>query len=137
MASGNGLADLQKRIRAMGVEARREIGVALDQSAAEVVAVARQLAPSEDGALRESVRQEPGANELQRVIEAGGSTTTRPVREGQSPTYDYANAQEFGTAEQEAQPFFYPAWRLARRRAKNRISRAVRKAAKAAGWEAR
>lgn len=136
MAQRNGLDDLTRRIRAMGVEARREIGVALDTSAAEVVNVARSMAPSEDGTLRESIRQEPGAHELQRVIEAGGPTTTRPVREGQSPVYDYANAAEWGTAEQPAQPYFYPAWRLARRRAKNRISRAVRKAARAAGWSA-
>lgn len=134
MARGNGLDDLQRRIRAMGVEARREIGVALDQSAAEVVSVARTLAPSDDGDLKASIRQEPGEHELQRVVEAGGPTTTRPVREGKSPVYDYALAQEFGTAEQEPQPFFNPAWRLARRRAKNRISRAVRKAARAAGW---
>lgn len=134
--AANGLADLQKRIRAMGVEARREIGVALDRSADEMVATARSMAPSEDGTLRESIRQEPGAHELQRVIEAGGPTTTRPVREGQSAEYDYSLAVEYGTSDTPEQPYFWPSWRLLKRRMRGRVSRAVRAAAKKAGWQA-
>lgn len=136
MARDNGLADLDKRIRAMGTEARRSIGVALDQSADEMVATARYVAPSEDGDLKASIRIEPGSHELQRRVEAGGALTTRPVREGAKATYDYALAQEFGTAEMPPNQFFYSAWRLARKRALGRVSRAVRKAAKVAGWQA-
>lgn len=137
MAAGNGLADLERRIKAMGTAARAEIGKALDQSAAEIVSNARTLAPvdAEDGGqLKASIHYEQGPHELHRVILAGGETTTRPVRDGASATYDYALAQELGTAEQSAQPFFYPAWRLGKKRAIGRINRAVKKAAKAAGW---
>lgn len=134
MASGNGLADLERRIKAMPALARQEIGRALDASAREVEDNARALAPSDDGDLRASIRSGTGGHELSRVVEAGGPTTTRPVREGVSASYDYALGTEWGTADTPAQPYFYPAWRLGRKRAIGRINRAVRKAAKAAGW---
>lgn len=134
MARGSGLDDLERRIKAMQVAPREEIGRALDVSAAEIADTARLLAPSDDGDLRASIRTEQGAHELARTIEAGGPTTTRPVRDGINATYDYALGTEWGTAETRAQPYFFPAWRLGRKRAKSRIARAVRKAAKAAGW---
>lgn len=136
MARGNGLDDLERRIKAMPLAARDEIGKALDASATEIAGAAQLLAPAEDGDLRASIRTGQGEHDLSRTIEAGGPTTTRPVREGVSATYDYALGTEWGTADTRAQPYFFPAWRLGRKRAKGRIARAVRKAAKAAGWSA-
>jgi hypothetical protein len=50
------------------------------------------------------------------------------VRNGVTAKYDYALAQEFGTKEHPANPFFYPTWRLLRKRARSRINRAMKKA---------
>lgn len=40
----------------------------------------------------------------------------------------YAKFHEFGTVKMAARPFFYPVWRARRRRAKARVSAAMRKA---------
>lgn len=40
----------------------------------------------------------------------------------------YARFQEFGTVNMPANPFFYPVWRVRRRRVRGRISRAISKA---------
>lgn len=40
----------------------------------------------------------------------------------------HARFQEFGTVDMAANPFFYPVWRLRRRRVRSAISRAMRKA---------
>jgi HK97 gp10 family phage protein len=70
---------------------------------------------------------------------AGGAATAGGEREGW-----YARLVEFGTSAHEAggkfkgamhpgtsaRPFFYPAWRANKRRAKARISRAITRAAK-------
>lgn len=123
---------LKRRIAAIPKAARVEIAKALDASAAEMVASAKHLAPDDDGDLQSSIRWSQGETPLARVIEAGGPTTTRPVREGQSATYDYALAQEFGTEKMPAQPFFYPAYRIIRKRIVGRVRRAVSKAARTA-----
>jgi HK97 gp10 family phage protein len=44
----------------------------------------------------------------------------------------YGKFQEFGTSKMAANPFFFPVWRVRRRSAKNRITRAMRKGLKSA-----
>jgi HK97 gp10 family phage protein len=41
---------------------------------------------------------------------------------------DYAAWVEFGTSKNEAAPFFWPAYRLGRRKYKSRMTRAAKKA---------
>jgi HK97 gp10 family phage protein len=104
---------------------------ALEQSADEINALQRTLVGEKTGALKASIRNSGAVERDGGVvveIEAGGPTTTKPVRNGQSATYDYALGQEFGTADAAAQAFFYPGYRGNKRRAKSRISRQTRKA---------
>lgn len=130
MARDPKLAALQRRIGRLPAVARKIIAKGLDEAASDIVETAKKFAPIDDGALQASIRSRHGKHELSRVIEAGGEATEREVRKGADVTYDYAVAQELGTADAPAQPFFYPAWRLGKKRARGKVRRAVTKAAK-------
>lgn len=132
MTGDGGLSSFQRRMRAIPAGVRQAVRPALQQGAEEVADAQRKLAPVDDGALIASIRIEAGENELSLAIAAGGPMTVREVRKGAGAHYDYALAQEFGTADQEDQAFFWPGFRLARRRAVNRIKRAIGKAIKGA-----
>lgn len=127
-----GRARFEKRLRAIPSAVRAEVARALKASADDINAVQRRFAPVDDGDLVGSIRNHVEANGLRAVIEAGGPATTRPVREGADASYDYALGQEFGTREMPAQPFFYPGWRLGKKRAKSRITRAMNRGIKKA-----
>ncbi|MBB4373318.1 HK97 gp10 family phage protein [Bradyrhizobium sp. cir1] len=75
---------------------------------------ALEQSPDETGHLEESCRVEPGENELEWVVLAGGPLTTTTVREGSGKPYDYADAFEFGTSHQPARPFFYSTYNAMR-----------------------
>lgn len=126
MASSiNGLSQLERKLRAIPRATRVEIRGVLEKSAAEMVTLAKALAPTDDGTLTASIRQEPGRNDLAVVVRAGGDATTRNG-------YDYALAVEHGTANMPDQQFFWPAYRAIKKRAKGRATRAIRKAARTA-----
>ena len=52
------------------------------------------------------------------------------MRSGVNVDFDYALAQEFGTAEADAQPFFWPSVNTLKKRVRRRIDRAIGKAVK-------
>lgn len=109
-----------------------ETGKAIKTNADEWVKTSKSMAPRDpkDGTpLHDSIRNYPTETGGQ-VVRAGGKTTTKPVKDGQSAEYDYALAQEFGTADMPAQPYFWPAYRLLKKRFASRRSRAMNKAIK-------
>lgn len=81
------------------------------------------------GALKSTVRTVPDRSKdtVVRVV-AGGRETTHEVA---GKPYDYARAVEFGTVAMSAHPFFFPTYRLMKRRMiavmKNRITRTIKK----------
>lgn len=134
MAKTKGLSRLQRKLRRIPSRVKADVARALQVSADEISALQKTLAPRDDGDLVASIRNSVDREALRATMEAGGVATTRPVRRGADAEYDYALAQEFGTKEMSANPFFFPAYRALRRRARSRISRsmtaAVRKAAR-------
>lgn len=128
-----GLDALNKKLSRMPAEAKREIKVALEEGADRVVILSRSPAPRDSGDLVNSIRKQPGRHELAVDVVAGGQQTMREVREGSGVYYDYAMAQEFGTENHPANPFFYPAWRALKKSIRARLSRAYRDAAKKGG----
>lgn len=124
------VARIKQRIEAIPVDARALIKKALDKSADELIDLQRRSVAEDEGDLKRSIRKEAGDHDLAVRVTAGGPMTTRPVRQGKSAIYDYALAIEHGTSTRPAQPFFYPSYRLLRRRIKNRLARAVRAAVK-------
>lgn len=138
MGKVQGLDQLKRKLAQLGPVTKTEVKKVLQQSADEMVVLAKGLAAVDDGDLQMSIRSQPGRHDLAIEVRAGGEATTREVRAGSGVTYDYALANEFGTSQMEERPFFWPSYRSVKKRAKNRATRAVRKAAKrvAAGGEA-
>jgi hypothetical protein len=124
-----GLAKLKRRLMAIPQQVRDDMQIALDRQANELAATMKQLAPG-DGPLQDSIQVEQARTYLARAVVAGGETTTRPVKEGLDVSYDYAFAQELGTAEMEANPFFYPSIRMLNKRIKRRLKAAAARAVK-------
>lgn len=124
-----GLAQLNRKMKAIPPAAERAAGMALHKGADELVGMQKRLAPVDDGDLQGSIKKEPiGPTKV--IVVAGCAPTTRPVRKGQKAVYDYALGQEFGTAKMAANPFFYPAWRALRRSVRSRVTREINKAIK-------
>jgi HK97 gp10 family phage protein len=128
----------RKMTRNIPAKAKAAAKAAVVQGAREIAAFQRTLVPVEDGDLLRSIDVvEPGqvgpkgypTREGQALVTAGGDATTKTVGGGKYD-YDYALAQEFGTENIPAQPFFFPAWRALRQRARGRITRAINNAVK-------
>lgn len=116
--SSDQLRRLNKRFAAVSQAVRDAVRPALEKSADQLVAAARHLVPEDQGDLKDSIRKEAGEHELQVAVKAGDGDAF------------YARWVEFGTSEQEAQPFFFPAYRLNKKPIEARIKRAVTKAIK-------
>ena len=110
--SSDQLRRLNKRFAAVSQAVRDAVRPALEKSADQLVAAARHLVPEDQ------IRKEAGEHELQVAVKAGDGDAF------------YARWVEFGTSEQEAQPFFFPAYRLNKKPIEARIKRAVTKAIK-------
>lgn len=110
-------------------QVRRAAQKQIEINALELNVAQRQAAPRDDGTLNSTIHYEDlsGLNIGVRVL-AGGGATTRPVRNGQSATYDYALAAQFGRDGQVGTNFFFGPYRLRKRKFKSRITRAVKKA---------
>ena len=115
MTKDSGLAAFQRKMAAMPKAMRLAVAPAVEQSADEMVDMAKRLAPVDDGELRDGIAHGPGDHELARTVRANAF---------------YAGWVEFGTLKSDPRPFFWPAYRLIRKRVKNRIRRAVGKAVK-------
>ena len=88
-------------------------------------------APKEKGILAHTVRLIPGSKPTQVRVVAGGRPTTTPQRR----PYDYARAAEFGTAERGATPFFFPTYRLMKKKIQAAMKRRITKNIKARSAE--
>lgn len=124
------LKDFERRLARLPMAAKKAAQAALDKSADELVAAQRSLVPRDSGKLAASIHWE-ATDELTRTITAGGEATMH-TDERSGIAYDYAFGQEFGTTRQPAQPFFWPAYRLTRKRIRGRINRAISKGVKEA-----
>lgn len=154
-----GLPRLRRKLKELPSVARVEIQAAMEAAAEEIANLARNLVPVEHGTLKKSIgwtwgdppkgsiilgrsKRGPATGNLRLTIFAGNDEAF------------YARWVEFGTASHSlakgadssskrrrnragrqhpgsrAQPFFYPAYRANRKRAKSKVSRAITKAAK-------
>ncbi len=130
-----GLPKLRKKLEALVAVGRDEIRRAMETSADEIVALAKNLVPVDKGDLKDSIgwtwgKAPKGAMTLGKVQSDGvDSEFTITIYAGSSEAY-YARWVEFGTQKMAAQPYFYPSYRALRRRSKSRVTRAVTKAIK-------
>lgn len=144
-----GLDRLGKKLKRLPELARQEIAKAMEQSAAEVVALMKSLVAVDSGELRDSIGwtwgDRPKYSQAIGAVKSAGSGMVITIYAGNTRVR-YAHLVEFGASPHinggkfagsqhpgaPAQPFFYPAWRATRKRAKGRVTRAINKSAKRA-----
>lgn len=112
-------ANVQAFLDRLSNRGQAAIEAELERQANRLADAMRAAAPDgPTGNLDQSVRVEPGAHPLERIVAAGGELTTRDG-------YDYALAVEFGTEKMPAEPFFWPTYRHMREEITAAIERVV------------
>ncbi|SLN19978.1 hypothetical protein ROJ8625_00703 [Roseivivax jejudonensis] len=131
MVSDGGLKSFQRRMQAIPKEARKAVQPALAQGGYEISEAMESLAPEDEGDLIGSITVTLGGQSTPLYSQPGGSYLVPEnqvaITAGNSEVR-YPHLQEYGTRHHPAQPFFWPGFRLARKRAENRIKRAIGKA---------
>lgn len=145
-----GVTSLKRKLRQLPRAAENELRKAMEKSANEIVALAKTLVPIDSGELRESIGWTWGDDVTKGAIrlgsvKGGGASENEyiTIYAGNDDAF-YARWVEFGTAPHinggmfpgtqhpgtSARPFFYPSYRLLRKRAQRRNTRALNKAIK-------
>lgn len=117
--------ELKKAVHQNAVaELNRQATILKDTIAAVAPVYQGEDEDVESGALKVSVNLVPDKRKdtVVRVV-AGGPLTTR--FSGSSKPYDYARANEFGTVAMRAQPFFFPTYRLMKKRMISTMKRRI------------
>ena len=129
----------------MPAAARKAANDNVIEAANEVAALQKSLAPVDDGDLKESVHVTLPGGTTPPYSQPGGSTTAREsqaIITAGNTKVRYAHLVEFGTKAHinggkfagtehpgtTAQPFFWPAYRALRGRARGKITRGIKKA---------
>jgi HK97 gp10 family phage protein len=129
------LIRFQKRMEAIPKAARAAIKPALLKSGQELQGAMRRLAETsrDTGALIESITVTGPGESTPPYSQPGGSKVVPEnavaVTVGNTDVR-YPHLVEYGTTKVHAQPFFWPAFRLYRKRITRRINRAINKAIK-------
>lgn len=129
-----GLSRFQRRMRAIPKEVRAAVGPSLIKGAVEVADAMRHLAPVDDGDLKASIEVTGPGGLTPRYSTPGGTMrvpeTAAAVTVGNEGVR-YGHLVEYGTTKTPSQPFFWPGFRLARKRAAARVKREIGKAVRA------
>jgi len=124
---------LARRLNAIPKAVKTAVVPALEKSGSELVGAMRQLAPVDTGDLKHSIKYTMPGQATPPYSQPGGS---RVAAENQvlvtagDEDVRYAHLVEYGTTDTTAQPFFWPAYRLKRKRLASRIKRSISKAVK-------
>lgn len=135
MTDDGGLSRFRKRMNAIPQAVRQAVVPALQKSGDEMADMMRQLAPVDQGELKASIAMTLPGGSTPDYSQPGGSRVAREneviVTAGNTDVR-YAHLVEYGTTKAQAQPFFWPAFRLNRAKAQRRIKRAISKAVREA-----
>lgn len=131
MADDGGLARFEQRMQAIPLAVREAVKKSLEMSAKEIVALAKNLCPVDEGALRDSIGWTWGEAPEGTMVLAStkGAALRITIFAGNHEAF-YARWVEFGTTLAAAHPFFFPAYRSLKKRSSDRTKRAIRKAVK-------
>lgn len=130
-----GLSSFQRRMRAIPKEARKAVTPAVMASAYDISDIMEGMAPEVSGDLVNSIAVTGPGQQTPPYSQPGGSMTVpenaAAITVGNTAVR-YPHLQEYGTRHHAAQPFFWPGYRMGRKRALNKIKRAIGKAIKGA-----
>lgn len=125
------LKKFQKRMQAIPKAAREAVQPALAQGGYEIAEAMEGLAPEDSGDLVGSIAVTLSGHATPPYSQPGGSHVV-PENEvavtAGNADVRYPHLQEYGTKHHQAQPFFWPGFRLAKPKAERRIKRAIAKA---------
>ncbi len=137
MTKSPALIRLQKRLDAIPEGVREAVLPALTKSGDEIAGRMRALIPVDEGDAQNSIAVTTPGNMTPPYSQPGGSAVVPPltvrITVGDEDVR-YPHLIEHGAEHAPAQPFFWPAFRLTRKRAENRIKRAISKAVRE-GWK--
>ncbi|MEN3239048.1 HK97 gp10 family phage protein [Methylobacterium ajmalii] len=137
MARSKDLERLNRRLERIPEAVKEAVAPSLEKSGNELVGTMRRLAPEETGDLKRSLHMTPAGQSTPPYSQPGSSHV---VPEGAvavtagNEHVRYPHLQEYGTEHAPAQPYFWPGFRLLRKRITNRTKRDLRKAV-LAGWQ--
>jgi HK97 gp10 family phage protein len=135
MSKSPQLLRLEARMEAIPKAVREAVKPALEKSGLELVGAMKALAERsrDSGDLIDSIQMTPGGHSTPPYSQPGGSMVVPDnsvaITVGDARTR-YGHILEYGSTRTVAQPFFWPAVRLLRKRATTRIKRAISKAVK-------
>lgn len=119
------------KMRAIPVAVKEAVIPALSQSGGELQGRMRTLAPEDTGALKRSIAVTLPGQPTPPYSQPGGRRTAKDLEvivTAGNAEVRYAHLAEYGHAKAQAHPFFWPAFRLSRKRITGRIKRAISKA---------
>lgn len=126
---------LRRRLTAIPKAVKEAVEPALMKSGEEIADRMRALAPVDEGDLKDSIAVTPPGQSTPPYSQPGGSTVAgenQVLITAGGDDVRYPHLVEYGTQKAPAQPFFWPGYRLTRKRAANRTKRAISKAVKEA-----
>ncbi|WP_457796648.1 HK97-gp10 family putative phage morphogenesis protein [Methylocystis sp. S23] len=127
---------LLQRLEAIPAAVKEAVKPALIKSGEELAGRMQALAPEDTGALKHSLHVTMPGETTPPYSQPGGSRTAREneviVTAGNSDVR-YPHLVEYGTSEALAHPFFWPAYRLTKKRIQTRLKRSISKAVRE-GW---
>lgn len=141
MADDGGLSSFQRRMQAIPIAARNAVKPALMKSAYEIQDTMEALVPEKTGDLKNSITVTGPGEATPPYSQPGGSMTvpenavaitvgSTDVRYAHLVEYGHTNG--FQGTQVPPRPFFWPAFRMKRKRVSNLIKRAIGKAVKGA-----
>ena len=131
-----GLSALERRWARVPALVREEVSKVMEQTATEIVAEMKSIAPRRTGTGADSIGwtwgDAPAGSMTIGTVGAKEYGSLRIVIYAGAGDAFYMRFQEFGTLKMAANPFFFPVWRARKRRTRGRITRAINKAIKRA-----
>ena len=121
----NSLERFRRLTKELREEVHDEAGAELNKQAEELARLIESVAPHEEGTLKTTVKvvKDQKRDTLVRIV-AGGEKTVRKGK-GRIRPYDYARADEFGTVNMKPRPFFFPTYRLRKKKIISAMKRRI------------
>ncbi|MDR6101019.1 HK97 gp10 family phage protein [Agrobacterium larrymoorei] len=133
MAKDGGISRVQQRLAMIPKNVRAALQPELIKNGNDLAVTARILAPRDSGALQESITVTPGGTATPPYSAPGGRVIVPELAvavTAGNKDVRYAHLVEHGTTEAPAQPFFWPAFRMMRKKISGRLKRAASTAVK-------
>jgi HK97 gp10 family phage protein len=128
LADDGGIGRLRRRFAEMRANINEATQPALVKQANIMASTMRQLAPEDEGDLKESIEVTTGGQQTPAYSQPGGSLVVAENAVAITVGNDavrYPHLQEYGTTKHPPQPFFWPSVRLHDKKSRQAIKRAI------------